>query len=132
MNEEIITFNPAAIVVDDRPTSGVSPWRTGFWLLALTGGIGCLIGNLLLRLVYLPRAGAATFDPLSVTGLALHLLGCYFAGAAVGLAPRRPDVNSLHPRTRVGLILSLFVLVLNVLFLAGLIAAGAFTLTSIR
>ncbi|MCL5770623.1 MAG: hypothetical protein M1588_04855 [Planctomycetes bacterium] len=122
MSQAMITFDPASIVPASAEAPRVSPLRGLFWLLTLIGGVGCVTGNILIRLNFLPSAAPGSFDHIAILGLALHLGGCYLAGGAVGLAPR----------TKPLLALSVLVLAVNVAFLMLLIFTGPLTITHIR
>lgn len=110
--------------VDSESTpNGYSVIRGFFWMIFFLAGIGAIVADLLIRNKYLEHANPTDYVRLAIVGVTLHLVGCYFAGGAVGLAP---------PKNKGLLALSIVVLAANVLFTFLLIATGPLTLTYIR
>lgn len=107
----------------DAADESYSAIRGFFWMVCFLAGIGAIVADLLIRNKYLAQATPVDYVRLAIVGVALHLVGCYIAGGAVALAPRK----------NTGLLaLSIVVLAANVLFTFLLIATGPLTITYIR
>jgi hypothetical protein len=115
--------NSTDLMNSESSTDGYSAIRGFFWIVLFLAGVGAIVADLLIRNKYLAQATPTDYVRLAILGVTLHLVGCYFAGGAVGLAP---------PKNKALLALSIVVLAANVLFTFLLIATGPLTLTYIR
>ncbi len=122
MSESLIHFDPSLCIPAEKAAPRYGPGKGLLWLIFLAAGTASIVGNILIRVKFLPQATASDYHQVAMLGFALHMLGPVFAAGAVALAPR---VKLLHA-------LSVLVLVIAGAFTLFLIFTGIFTITHIR
>lgn len=122
MSESVIQFDPSLCVPASKQSPAYGPVKGILWLIFFAAGVASIIGNVMIRMKYLPNATASNYHQIAMVGFGLHMVGPVFAAAAIALSPR---VKLLHA-------LSVLVLVIAGAFTLFLIFTGIFTITHVR